>query len=36
MDDLDPTHTDPDNYKTIFGENIGTTDTHVVFIELKD
>jgi beta-alanine degradation protein BauB len=99
MDDLDPTHTDPDKYKTIFenelvrvldyrdtpgaktkphrhpnsvlltlsnfkrrltvgddvkevalepgralwrsaeihvGENIGTTDTHVVFIELKD
>jgi hypothetical protein len=99
MDDLDPTHTDPDKYKTIFendrvrvldyrdtpgaktkphrhpnsvlltlsdfrrrltvgddvkevaletgralwrpteihtGENIGTTDTHVVFVELKD
>jgi beta-alanine degradation protein BauB len=99
MDDLDPTYTDPDKYKTIFendrvrvldyqdtpgaktkphrhpnsvlltlsnfqrrltvgddvkevaleagralwrsaeihvGENIGTTDTHVVFVELKD
>ena len=41
MDDLDPTYTDPDNYKTRpaevhTGENIGTTDTHVVFVELKD